>query len=593
MWSSPLYRRLFLALAGAAVVGAAGVAWIGGRPLEAYLADEIDARLLDAAVLLEHRIEAALSAGRPPSELQAEVDAVRNDTHGDMRLTVIDTDGQVLADSHEAPRRMDNHKNRAEIRQALEQQTGRAHRTGPTLEVPMLYVARRADVGGQPRAVVRVALPESAIASAAAVQRRWMWLTAGGVMAVLLTAALAAAWYFARPVAQLANYAVAVAGGDAATPPEVHRRDELGGLAAALQSIAQQLAARRDESRRQGEQSDLLLESMVEGVVAVDARRHVLFANRAACRLLHVKSREVHGRPLWEIVRHPQVEHAVNQALEASSPQQTEFEIRGLNGRPARKLALHAGRLPGSPPAGLVIVLHDVTELRRLESLRQEFAANVSHELKTPLTAIKAYAETLLAGALHDQAHNVGFVQRIETQAGRLEQLILDLLSLARIESGQQPFEIKRLALSAAIEQRIAEHEAAAAAKNIRISLEPPQEPTIALADEEGLREILDNLLDNAVKYTPADGNVTVRWRREQGEALIEFVDSGIGIAPADQERIFERFYRVDKARSREMGGTGLGLAIVKHLVQAQGGRVGVISELGRGSTFRVWLPGG
>jgi two-component system phosphate regulon sensor histidine kinase PhoR len=591
MWFSPLFRRLFLALALAGVAGAAAVAWIGGARLEQHLAEEMDVRLLDAAVLLEHRVEMAYAAGRPEAELQAEIDAVQAETRTDMRLTVIAIDGQVLADSHEDPRRMDNHKSRAEIRQALDEGTGYARRVSPTLEIPMLYVARRAELDGQPRAVARAALPESAVLTAAAVQRRWMWSVAAVVMAVVLAAALAAAWYFGRPAAQLASYAATVASGESAPALEIHRRDELGGLAESLQSIARQLAARRDESRRQGEQSALLLESMVEGVVAVDARRHVLFAN------LHAKSRDVQDRPLWEIVRHPQVEQAVNLAFDAASPQQTEFEIRGENGRPARRLALHAGRLPGKPPQGLVIVLHDVTELRRLETLRQDFAANVSHELKTPLTAIKAYAETLLAGALHDQQHNAAFVQKIETQAGRLEQLIQDLLSLARIESGKEPLEIKRVPLAAAIEQRAAEREAAAAAKNIRLEVVPPDgpatnEPVYVLADDEALREILDNLLDNAIKYTPPGGRVTIRYRREDAQALVEVEDTGIGIAPAEQERIFERFYRIDKARSREMGGTGLGLAIVKHLVQALGGSVAVASEPGRGSTFSVRLPG-
>jgi two-component system phosphate regulon sensor histidine kinase PhoR len=237
--------------------------------------------------------------------------------------------------------------------------------------------------------------------------------------------------------------------------------------------------------------------------------------------------------------------------------------------------------------------MHETTELRRLESLRRDFVANVSHELKTPLCSIKAYAETLRNGALNDREASVTFVERIMEQSDRLHHLILDMLSLARIESTQQVFEIEPIAVQEAVDACVDSHQAAAAAKQIMLVAESQHQGCFVRADQEGLREILDNLVDNAIKYTPEGGRVTIRWRAttDGKMASIEVEDTGIGIPVEELSRVFERFYRVDKARSRELGGTGLGLAIVKHLAQSFGGGVSATSESGRGSRFTVELP--
>jgi two-component system phosphate regulon sensor histidine kinase PhoR len=282
---------------------------------------------------------------------------------------------------------------------------------------------------------------------------------------------------------------------------------------------------------------------------------------------------------------------------------------------------VHIQPLPGMPCPGVVLVMHDTTELRRLESLRRDFIANVSHELKTPLSSIKAYTETLRNGAVGDQDTSQRFLGRIEEQAERLNRLINDMLMLARIESDQQPFEIVAVELPTVVAKCLDDHRVAAEAKRIELSVAPDSPPCRVRADREGLHEILNNLIDNAIKYTPEGGRVTVGWNEERGARSEDEVgipqppapspalsglslsktqsptvriyvrDTGIGIKPKDQQRVFERFYRVDKARSREVGGTGLGLAIVKHLAQSFGGRVSVASEVGQGSTFTVELP--
>jgi len=247
--------------------------------------------------------------------------------------------------------------------------------------------------------------------------------------------------------------------------------------------------------------------------------------------------------------------------------------------------------LKGNPSPGVVLVVQDVTELRRLENMRKEFVSNVSHELKTPLASIQAYTEALLDGAIDDPKHNRCFLQSIEEQAERLHALILDLLRLTRIESGKDAFDIAAVPVRETVESCLRELIPLAVSKQIRLSAEPLDESVQVLADAEGLGTILNNLIENAINYTPEGGQVTVRWHTTPTEAVLEVQDSGVGIAKEHQDRIFERFYRVDKARSRALGGTGLGLSIVKHLALEFGGHVELESVPDRGSTFSVWLP--
>jgi two-component system phosphate regulon sensor histidine kinase PhoR len=369
---------------------------------------------------------------------------------------------------------------------------------------------------------------------------------------------------------------------------EMDRRSELAPLAAAFQTMQRRLAQRFDRFKVQNNRLSTLLDDMEEGVLALDGERRVALANAAARRLLQISPGALVGRPLLEVVRSREIHALVEEALRGDGRHEVEFETTA---EPRRHLHVRAKRLPGEPSSGVVLMVRDVSQLRRLENLRTEFAANVSHELKTPLASIKAYAETLRLGAVNDAEHNLMFVGRIEEHADRLHFLILDLMHLARVESGKESFEIVDFPLDELVEDCVDYHHEWAEAKNIAIHVEPPPARLHVRGDEVGVRTILDNLVNNAIKYTPDGGRVEIAWRRDGRHVLVEVRDTGIGIAPEDRERVFERFYRVDKARSRELGGTGLGLSIVKHTTQALGGRVGLESELGRGSTFRVWLP--
>jgi two-component system phosphate regulon sensor histidine kinase PhoR len=416
-----------------------------------------------------------------------------------------------------------------------------------------------------------------------------LWLSA----AIFIVLGAAATWYCVRrivqPLVQLSRHVRTVSAAGAAQSL-LETEDEVGVLTGAFDQMQRDLARRLDQIQDHSQRLHAVLSSMAEGVLAVSPNKSILLANEAGRLLLDFATPNPIGRSLLEVTRARPVYEAVSQALVSHEPIVTEFDSPGTT---RRKLSLRATRLPGEPSPGVMVVLHDMTELRRLESLRRELVANVSHELKTPLAAIKGYAETLRLGAVNDQEHNLLFIRRIEEQADRLHELILDILQIARVEAGQESFEFTNVRLAELIGECAEQFAELAASKQIELRAEPPPVDVLAHADEEGVRMILNNLTDNALKYTPAGGRVEIRAFAANSRVTLEVTDTGIGIAEKDQSRIFERFFRVDKARSRELGGTGLGLSIVKHLAQSFGGNVSVESQPGRGSTFRVELPRG
>jgi two-component system phosphate regulon sensor histidine kinase PhoR len=424
----------------------------------------------------------------------------------------------------------------------------------------------------------------------------WAWGIIGAIVA-LVGAAWAARGLLRclAVVRELERSLVALGEGRPVRPTSTRAPGAMGRLAQRFDATVPAVQDRVDRLGRDVEQLRVVLGGMAEGVIAIDARRRLLFANKSADYLFGLGPQAV-GRMVPELIRSPQFQEAVDATLAAPDTYRGEIVLPSREVLPRsipRALAVHGSRLPGPSPSGAVLVFHDVTELRRLERMRQDFVANVSHELKTPLASIKAYTETLLDWALHDENVNVRFLKRIEEQADRLNQLILDLLSLARLESGHEVFQHGPLAVSAVVETCIETHRGRAQAKEIdlRLELGAVDDLTLVIADEEAVHQILDNLIDNAIKYTPEGGWIRVACQLSDDAVEIEVADSGIGIPRDDLPRVFERFYRVDKARSREMGGTGLGLSIVKHLIQSIGGEISVDSRVGEGTKFSAKLP--
>jgi two-component system phosphate regulon sensor histidine kinase PhoR len=415
-----------------------------------------------------------------------------------------------------------------------------------------------------------------------------LWLVAVLLIAVGGAAIGLCVRQMTQPLTELSQFVRSLPGGETDSPAAVGGRDELSLLVAAVGRMQRDLAQRRDQMAGNADRLQTVLSSMTEGVLAVGPDKSILLANEAARQQLEFATPDAEGRSLVAVTRARAVNEAVGQALAGPAPVVREFDAPGPT---RRRLALRATRLPGDPCPGVVIVLHDMTEIRRLESLRRELVANVSHELKTPLAAIKGYAETLRLGAINDQEHNLHFVRRIEEQADRLHQLILDILQIARVESGQETFDFGDIAVESMFDQCHSQFAESAAARQIELKIEQPPQPLWIYADEEGVRTILSNLVDNGLKYTPAGGRVLLRASEAGNLVVLEVSDTGVGIGEQHLDRIFERFYRVDKARSSELGGTGLGLSIVKHLAQAFGGTASVESQPGHGSTFRVSLP--
>jgi two-component system phosphate regulon sensor histidine kinase PhoR len=402
--------------------------------------------------------------------------------------------------------------------------------------------------------------------------------------------ALGIARRLVRPLRELHKAARRIAAGQFGQKVSPAGRGELGGLARAFNAMSERLAAQFAQLEADREQLRMILGGMVEGVVAIDAGQCVRFANDRAGELLDFNAAAAVGRKLWEVIRQRPVRELVEKALATHEPMRAELDLKG----PAeRSLAVYVARLPGAGGQGAILVLHDTSDLRRLERLRHEFVANVSHELKTPLCVISSCVETLIDGAVDDREHRGPFLENIADQANRLQALILDLLSLARIESGAGTLEFEAVPLAPAVEDCLDRLRPRADGRRQQLVAEPPGpgDGLAAWADAEAVGQILDNLVDNAVKYTPEGGRVRVRWRGEGDQVVLEVEDNGIGIPPRDLPRVFERFYRVDKARSRELGGTGLGLSIVKNLAQQMKGCVRAASRPGSGSTFTVTLP--
>lgn len=405
---------------------------------------------------------------------------------------------------------------------------------------------------------------------------------------------------FAWRIEQLKEFSRRVAHGDFHPLPLDQSSGELADLTVSLNETAGRLYQTIQSLTEERNRSSAILGSMVEGVAVMDASERLLFCNRALAEVLGVDVSRAEGRPLLETMRQPELLEALRQSLQKSEVVRSEVSLGTLQ---PRIFALAAAPLPpltnsevapgakNAPARGAVIVLHDITELRRLERVRRDFVANVSHEFKTPLTAIQGFAETLLAGALEDARNNRKFVEIIREQSLRLARLTDDLLKLARIEAGKLELE-RRLVIADALIQPCVEATRMEAERNhLTVSVETAPDLPPLDGDQDGLREVLQNLLDNAVHYTPPGGHVTVRAKRLGDLAVLSVEDTGIGIPQAEHVRIFERFYRVDSARSREAGGTGLGLSIAKHIVEAYGGSIWVESEVGAGSAFRFTVP--
>ena len=528
----------------------------------------------------------------PPSDSSAAIDPLIDEIGAlsNARITVVARDGKVLGDSEEDPAVMVNHADRPEIRAALSGEVGSAVRWSSTVGKEMLYVALPPDptLGG---AVVRTAIPMVAIGTA--LGEFSSRLLAGAVVIGALGAALALvlSQRVIRPLEELETAASRFADGDLTFRAPVSGSEETARLAQTFNHMATQLDERFRAIAEQRNEQEAVLSSMVEGVLAVDADERVTTMNLAAGRLLGIAPHRALGRSIAEVTRNADIQKFVSEAGHSEDVVERELalhspDIRVLQGHGAKIRDSRGQRI------GTVVVLNDVTRMRRLETLRRDFVANVSHELKTPITSIKGFVATLLDGAIDSPEDTGRFLEIVARHADRLTSIIDDLLSLSRIEQEDQEgaLETARSGVRETLRRAMDTCATPAADRNIRLELEC-SEGLVGVFNARLLEQAVTNLIDNAVKYSDPGESVTITARRVGHITEVAVCDHGVGIEAQHIERLFERFYRVDKARSRKLGGTGLGLAIVKHIALAHGGTVHVESAPGRGSTFTLRIP--
>ena len=561
---------------------------------------------------------AALALNRPPrlddsADIQAWLAWLSS---GGVRVTLIDHTNTVIADSAFDNTHTEDFSNGPEIPQAFATGQGQSLRRSELFGKEFIYHAVRYQPPQGSPVVIRLSLPLAQIdTSLSQLRRSLSW----ALLAILLLGGLFSLLYFrsfAARVGRLKDFSHRLAGGNFQPLPAERARDELSELADSLNETALWMDKTIRSLSGERNRSNTILRSMVEGVAVIDAQERVVFSNRAFSEILNLDPVAIEGRPVIEAVRNSDLVSLIRGALRGEEGLRSDIAMgivqlrsfsvsaapipaleENLGANAAGITAISMFGVPEPLPrarqkvAGAVVVLHDVTEVRRLERVRQDFVANVSHEFKTPLTAIQGFAETLLAGALDDPANNRRFLEIIRDHAWRLARLTDDLLKLARIEAGKLEVEFFPVGVMELIEGCAETALLKAVRQQIALEIDVPPGLPFMRGDASLLREVLQNLLDNALQYTPAGGHIRVSAVAGPREIVVAVADTGIGIPLADQERIFERFYRVDAARSREAGGTGLGLSIAKHIVEVHGGRLWVESEVGAGSKFSFSVP--
>jgi len=506
-----------------------------------------------------------------------------------IRVTLIAADGKVVADSTADPASMENHLARPEVKEAFQSGSARAVRKSPTLRRDFVYLASRYESQNGSPMVLRLSFQLYDLRETLRDFRSRLWIFSLVMLALAGGASLLFFRGFTVRIRRLNEFSRRVAEGDFRPLAIDHRKDELADLAGTLNQTAQKLDHSIRVLTEERNRLSAVIASMEEGVAVIGADQRIVYCNSAFREAAGVRNLSCQGRPVMELVRHSDLLGFIQGSLNRGETIRGEVIVGSIQ---TRSFAVTSAPIRSDGTAtGAVMVLHDITEIKRLERARRDFIANISHEYKTPLTAIQGFAETLLGGALEDAKNRRRFLEIIRDHALRLGRLTEDLLKLAQIEARQLPGDSREVRVEEIVEPCMEISRIEAERKGISLNAEYAADLPLLRGDVRSFREILQNLLDNALRYSARGGAVRVKAAVEGSEMVFSVSDTGIGIPKADQDRIFERFYRSDAARSRESGGTGLGLSIVKHLVQTHGGRVRVESEVGRGSVFYVRLP--
>ena len=588
MYKKRLLWQLYPSFLLIIVISVVGVAWYASQSLHKFYLNDVADGLKSRAYLIEKQISANLTEHK-----FQEIDTLCKEI-GDSsstRITVILPNGEVIADSDEMPGNMRNHADRPEFKDALGQGSGNSIRFSETLGKKMMYQAIALKLNGEIQAVVRTSVPVTAIDEALkSIYVKLLW--AGVIISICAGAiSLAISKKISQPVEQMTEVAKHFASGELNLKLPISNTMELADLANSLNEMARQLNARIDTITEERSQIQAILSSMIEGILAVDSTGHIVSINNAAANLLNINASKSQGLSIEEAIRNPQLQEYIKNTLENKKPTKTDYFILNDGGHSLQLLGSALTDNIGNN-SGAVLVLHDITRTRQLEEIRRDFVANVSHELKTPITSIKGFVETLLDGAVNEPEQARRFLEIIAKHSDRLNAIIEDLLSLSRLEedSEKRRLSFEETKIKPTLASAIELSKLKADQKYIRVELICDEEIT-AKINSPLIEQAVLNLIDNAIKYSQENSKILVSAQKKKNEILIMVTDQGCGIGKEHLDRIFERFYVVDKGRSRKLGGTGLGLSIVKHIAQVHGGHVAVNSELGKGCTFTIYLP--
>jgi two-component system phosphate regulon sensor histidine kinase PhoR len=585
---SRLIWQIFPSFLLITILSLVAVSWYASSSMRKYFLDHTALDLNVRAVLLEKQI---INDLLPLNSLSVDAVCKAMGRLSETRFTVIMRSGEVVGDSRETPKLMDNHADRPEIAQALRGKIGRSTRYSNTLLQSMMYVARPIEKNGNILAVIRASIPTTFIEQE--LKSIQFKIAGGGLLIALLAAGISLyiSRRITRPIVAMKNSADRFADGDFSHRLTAPDSEEIAGLAEALNHMASQLDNRIKTIINQRNELETVLSSMREGVLAVNNKERVLSMNQAAADLFECDPVQSQDKSIQEVVRNLPLQEFIRRAISGREPDEDDIVLYQFG---EKILNLKSSPLmdASKDQIGTLVVINDVTKLRRLENMRKDFVANVSHEIKTPLTAIKGFVETLYQGAVDNPEEADRFLGIIKKHVDRLSSIIEDLLSLSRIEQEdvRQAIEFEDKAIKEIFTSAVQICRSKADDKKIDINLNCDNQLS-SYFDPTLLEQAVVNLLDNAIKYS--EPNSTVHLKANLNDSVVRIIveDQGIGIARKHLPRLFERFYRVDKARSRKMGGTGLGLAIVKHIAQAHGGQVTVNSSLGKGSTFTIHLP--
>ena len=582
VFQSPLFRKLLIST----LILIACPLLVLDSFLTSFVAKQ-EIQSAERRLTAEARIARGEVAAVDPARLEDWAKAASQ--QAETRVTIVDPRGIVLADSEHDPETMENHSNRPEILQAHRGQVGVAIRHSATLGRDLCYVAMTFAYRGADGFILRLAVPLQQLDDAVAAVR-W-WLVGSSLIAFAVAMCIAGAFTlrFTRRIRHLQSFAESLVENPAKqdVPPEPD--DELGWLARSLNRMAGHLRDSLDRLKLEAASREAILSSMVEGVLAVDPQMRITFCNASFARAAGLPSPVPEHAPLLEVVRDAGLLDILSEAMASGKPLKRRLELLAANGR---SFEVQVSPLASSSGPGALAVLHDITELERLEQVRKDFVANVSHELRTPLAAIRGYAETLIEGALEDAANNRKFLEIIDAQAAHLSNIASDLLVLSELESETaDAAEPERVPVHDALDNALNAVQAGARLRDVKL-IRGQVDEAYVLGSKIRLEQALINLLDNAVKFNRPSGEVRVDITKVRDRQVrVTVADTGIGIPSSALSRIFERFYRVDKARSRAVPGTGLGLSIVKHVLERMNGSIAVESEYGKGSVFIATLP--